>query len=162
MKKYANTNSVSAIEAKNKLENYCARKEHTVKECMQKLMLWGIDETESVEIINYLTTNKYIDHQRFAHAFVNDKSKFNHWGKNKIQIQLRIKGIENQYIEEALKSIEPEIQTDVLKVLLEKKMSTIPPRSSLEIKSKLYRYAVSKGFESELVLKILDQLIPYQ
>ena len=66
------------------------------------------------EIIDRLIDEKFIDERRYCRAFVNDKLRFNHWGRVKIQAKLREKKLntynvtvakgEEQFIEEFVSS----------------------------------------------------------
>ena len=85
----------------NRMAGLCAKREYCVFDIKTKLMRSDI-ETESVErIIEQLKKEKYIDELRFARSFINDKIRFNKWGKIKIDFALKQKRIPQSIISEA-------------------------------------------------------------
>lgn len=55
----------------------------------QKLLAKGATPDEVDETLGRLETESYIDEARYARAFVNDKFRFDHWGRIKIRYALR-------------------------------------------------------------------------
>jgi regulatory protein len=116
---------------------------------------WEIPADNQNQIIQHLLKEKFIDEERYCKAFVNDKSKYNHWGINKIRFELKKKQIPESMIREALKKLDPEENRDRLALLIEKKRKSVKGKNEWEIRQKLLRYAASKGFskaEIELIL----------
>ena len=68
-----------------KLAALCAKAEHYTGEMDKKLRQWGISTEDRQTVIDYLVTNHYVDDSRYTEAFVEDKIRFNQWGRRKIE-----------------------------------------------------------------------------
>ena len=146
--------------ALNKALALTARSEKSIDEIRSKLKTWGIeDRNEIAEIIEQLIDEKFIDEKRYAKMYVADKLKFNRWGVNKIKVMLKSKGIKESAIESALESINQEEYVAALKNELEKKRSSVKAKNQYDLRGKLMRYALSKGYESDLIHIVINQLL---
>ena len=133
---------------------YCSRSEHCVLDVLNKLYAAGLGEEESDEIVQCLVEQGYIDEQRYAKAFVNDKFRFNKWGKLKIGHALRQKKIPTSIIQVALETLDEDAYSHVLLQLIETKKKTVKGTAAQQ-KAAVMRFAVSRGFELDLVLRLL-------
>lgn len=133
---------------------YCSRSEHCVLDVLNKLYAAGLREEESDEIVQCLVEQGYIDEQRYANAFVNDKFRFNKWGKLKITHALRQKKIPTVVIQIALETLDEDAYSHVLLQLIEAKKKTVKGTAAQQ-KAAVMRFAVSRGFELDLVLRLL-------
>ncbi len=124
-----------------------------------KISEFDLPENEISEIIEFLKKEKYIDEHRYAEAFVNDKYRFNKWGKYKIKFTLKQKHIPEPIISEALNKIPDENYHSLLYDELSKKLRNLPKNSDYELKSKLYRFAASRGYENDLILEVINELL---
>lgn len=138
-----------------KAASYCAVSEKCTFDVLKKLTDWDAPEEFNEEIINRLTAEKFIDDQRFTNAFVNDKYKYNKWGKTKMRYHLRQKNMPDGMIYNAFELIDDELYVSILKDLLNSKQKTIKAKSEYDKKVKLVRFASSRGFEPDLIFKIL-------
>lgn len=143
----------------SKLTALCSRSEHCCHDIKEKLRRWEIDETTSQKVIDYLKKEKYIDDSRYARFFVNDKVKFNKWGRRKVEQALRMKGIAEEDYEEALSSVEDADYESVLQPLLKSKMKSVKAKNDYEFRMKLIRFAVGRGFSYEQITRSLDNLL---
>ena len=139
----------------NKAAIYASRCEHCENEVREKLLGWGGSEEEADEIITYLTEERYINNQRYANSYTRDKFRFNHWGKYKIGMMLRSKDICNEIIEEALNQIGEEEYLEKLEQILRDKLRSLKYSSEYEKKGKLFKFALSRGFESSAISKVI-------
>lgn len=144
--------------AYNKAAFLCSRSEKCTAEIQEKLKLWGLSGDESEPVIKKLIDEKYIDDERFAHAYVKDKFRFNHWGKQKIAYMLRSKGISEEIIKQAFDEIEDSGYSEKLIKLLEDKACSIKAQNAFDKRNKLMRFALSRGFESGEIYKALKEL----
>ena len=99
---------------------------------------------------------KYIDESRYCRSFVNDKIRFDHWGRIKITAALRQKKIDNEHIQAALSQIDEGYYRTLLQEILIKKRSSLGNEESPANRAKLARFAISRGFEPGLVFTLLD------
>jgi regulatory protein len=98
----------SFLEAKAKLEALCAYQERCQFEIDQKLKLWGFFLEERQQLIADLISNRFLDEERFASAYVSGKFRIKKWGRIKIKSYLAQKHISNYSIQKALKEIDGE------------------------------------------------------
>ena len=110
----------SFLEAKTKMEAWCAYQERCQFEVDQKLFTWKFNETERSQIIADLISNRFIDEERFARAFVSGKFRIKHWGRNKIKQHLKQKRISDYSIKKGLQEIDPDEYWNTLKRLAER------------------------------------------
>jgi regulatory protein len=89
---------------------------------------------------------------------VNDKTRHNRWGIQKIRYELRKKQLPEDLIQEALGAIDPDEGLERLRELLQSKRKTIQGKSEYEIKQKLMRFAVGRGFSPDDIEKALDRI----
>ena len=85
---------ISPEAAYNKATTLCVRCEQAAAEVRTKLLNWGLGPSEADAVIMRLTDEGFLNEQRFARAFVNDKFRFNGWGRVKIAHQLHAEVLE--------------------------------------------------------------------
>jgi regulatory protein len=135
----------------------CASREICQAEIKKKLSDWGADSKDIVKIIDHLTGEKFIDEKRYAFAFSKDKFRHNKWGKVKIASVLKMKSIPADIISEALDSIDNDNYLEVLRSIITSHRKTVKARNKYELKGKLLRFGLSKGFESHLIYDLLNE-----
>src|SRR6056297_1998380 len=155
----AKPKKISIKQALEKAENLCAKKEKCIEDIKQKFYRWGINTSDSETLIASLVNDKFIDEARYATAFTKEKFRFNKWGKIKIEYALKQKNIPEDYIHKALNQIPLSEYNKVLEKELLKKRKSIKDTDQYTIKSKLIRFAVSKGFENGKVFDMVNSMI---
>ena len=150
--------TVSPQNALNRLEDLCARSEQCTGEARKKLYNWGLGQDDAERIIKSLIDRRYIDDRRFSHAFVRDKLMFSHWGKRKIMMAMMQKRVDRDFIEEALDEIDDKIYFDILKKIVLAKARTINDADTYEGRTKLFRFAASRGFEPSLIAQVIREI----
>jgi len=136
----------------------CSRKEYCVFDIKQKLYNWELYESDAEEIIKVLIGEKFVDEERFVKAFVNDKFKFNHWGKVKIKYHLKHKHIEGIFVDNTLNEIDFDEYMKVIVHEISNKIKKVKANSTYERNAKVVNYMAGKGFEPDLVFKQLKKL----
>ncbi|MBX7050683.1 MAG: RecX family transcriptional regulator [Flavobacteriales bacterium] len=122
-------------------------------------MDWNIPSLERENIIADLIGMDLLNEQRYACAFAHDKSKFNRWGKVKIRVHLKAKGISDRNITEALMTIEDEdVETSIVQ-LIHKKLPSLKGLQPWQKKYKLMQYLLGKGYQREDAEKCLRKLL---
>jgi regulatory protein len=153
--KMQKTMKLTDKEALNKAAALCSTAERCRMDIMRSLEKWGIEEDDKQRIIKQLIEEKYIDEKRFCHAFVNDKFRFDKWGRKKMAQALAMKQIPSDVVEEELAEINEEEYLETLRTLINAKRRSVKAKSAYELWGKLMRFGVSRGFEAELVNKCL-------
>ena len=149
---------MSEKEILQKLTALCARSEHCQHEMLEKMKRWQVDESTQAKVMVYLTENGYVDDERYARAFVNDKTKYNHWGRRKVEQGLWQKHIDNDIQQRVLGEVEDSLYVEVLRPLLQQKRRTTSASNSYELNQKLLRFALSRGFTFDIIRQCLDDV----
>ena len=138
------------------LATLCAQAEHCEKEMRDKLKRWDVDDAAQDRIIQRLISERYIDDERYAQAFVKDKIRYNKWGRRKVQQALWLKHIDPEIQQRVLDEIDDNEYLDVLRPLLLQKRNTVKAQSDYELNQKLVRFALGRGFTFDIIRQCLD------
>ena len=138
-----------------KAMQWCASEEHCLWDVRRKLTRLGCDPSDINQILQRLCADDFINENRYALAFASGKFNLFKWGKNKTAAALRMKSIPEQFIARALESIDTAAYRDTLNKLLNKKKHELSGETSLEMKQKLLRFALQKGYEVDMVYALL-------
>jgi len=148
-------NKLSHEQALHRLAAYCSRSERCIWDVSRKMDEWEIPAEQQNRIVQHLQKEKFLDEERYCKAFVNDKSRYNRWGVQKIRFELRKKQLPESLIREALKNIDPEENSERLRLLIERKKKSVKGKNEWEVRQKLLRFAASRGFSLEEIEKEL-------
>jgi len=148
----------SLDELLHKAASYCSISEHCVSEVEEKLNAWCIECDDKAKIIDRLIAEDFINEKRFCIFFVKDKFRFNKWGKIKISYALKQKGLSNDLISMALGTIDEGEYEEMLAAILKTKLVGLKYEYEYEKQGKLFRFAQSRGFESNVIEKVLRNL----
>ncbi|HEX2920768.1 MAG TPA: regulatory protein RecX [Bacteroidales bacterium] len=143
--------------ALNRAMKLCSIRECCIKDINEKVSSWGIDSNDAIRIIDSLIKEKFIDEKRYASAFVKDKFNYNKWGKFKISSALKMKGIQPEVIRQSLDFIDDEKYRQMATKLLAAQRNKVKAKNKYDLKGKLLRYGLSKGFESGLLYELLGE-----
>jgi len=134
----------------------CSRREYCIEDIRNKLLSWKVGESDSEKIISALKKENFLNENRYAEAFVKDKFRYNKWGKIKIRANLKMKKIPGEVISSALESIDQDLYIKTIEGLLNGHRRSIKAKNQYDLKGKLLRYGLSKGFESDLLYELLS------
>lgn len=139
-----------------KLLHYCQYQDRCMQEVRTKLTTFDIPSSDKEKIMQVLEDEGFIDDERYASTFVRSKIHLKKWGVNKIRMALKMKGISDEIIQNALSEIDPEnYREELIKVLKAKKINETDPYKR---KAKLAQYAMQKGYEPGLVWELVFSL----
>lgn len=141
-----------------KLTSLCARAEYCQHDMLEKMRKWEVNSVDKAEIMEYLLREKYVDEERYARHFISDKLRFNKWGRRKVEQALYMKRIPESIYRPILDEQCDEDYENILMPLLRNKLRTVKGKNSYDIRNKIIRFALSRGFETDLVLKAVDKL----
>ena len=131
--------------------DYLARREHGVLELTRKLISRGF-EADSVEAaVRDLITDGLLSDSRFAEAFVHSRFQKGS-GPQKIQAELRQRGIDDDLISARLESVCEQWLARVREVR-EKKFGPEQPRDFRE-RNRQMRFLQQRGFTSEQIYAV--------
>lgn len=149
----------SLIEAKQKVEAFCAYQERCDQEVRKKLHSWQMDSEDVDILIADLISNNFLNEERFARSFVTGKFRIKKWGRIKIRQHLKQKQISEYSIKQGFSEIEENEYTEGLKQLAESKNRLISAKSKWDRMAKLQRFLNSKGYESDLIRDVVNELL---
>jgi regulatory protein len=147
---------ITKEQALQKLKHYCAYQERSHSEVKSKLYDLGVWKKDHDEIIATLIEENYLNEERFAIAFAGGKFRIKQWGRVKIKYELKQKQVSDYCIKKALKQIDEEEYLKVLHKLAKDKYAELKNDQYLIRKKKTIDYLMRKGYEPELVSRVLE------
>lgn len=151
-------NHITPANALIKARNYCAYQERCYYEVETKLKEWGLNYGFWGHICVKLSEEGYLSESRYVSAYVRGKFNGNHWGRLKIINGLKSKRISAKMMEEGLSHITDEMYKDMITKLLTKKSAALKESNPFKKRQKLVSFLHQKGFESDVVYSILDEM----
>jgi regulatory protein len=142
----------------NQLARYCAYQERCVSEIKQKMKSLLLDESDHADYLIWLSENNYLNEARFVELYVRSKFNQKHWGRNKIMFELKKRGIPESMLSNAWNGIEHADYLDQLAHILQKKKAELKAGTKQQKYQKCYAFALSKGYESNLIVTHLKGL----
>jgi regulatory protein len=136
----------------------CSRREYCSEDIRTKLMLWGVGDDDTEKIISILVKEKFLNEIRYATAFVKDKFNYNKWGKIKIAAHLKAKRIPGDIIKKAFETIDNALYIKTLNDLISTHRRFVKAKNQYDLKARLLKYGLSKGFESNLLYDLLNEM----
>ncbi len=138
------------------LASLCATAEHCQYEMLEKMRRWELTQEAQARVMERLINERYVDDERYARAFVNDKIRYNKWGRRKVEQALWQKHIDEDIRQRVLDDVDDEEYLSVLRPLLKQKRKTIKAADDYEQNRKLVRFALSRGFTFDIIRQCLD------
>ncbi len=137
-----------------------SRRDHSRKELKDKAYKKGYAGDYVNEILDEFEQKEYINDKKFALKYTSDKFEFNDWGPYKIRPQLFNKGINKEVVEECVKGVfgHEAIKESII-TLIQKKKRRYQREPEKKRKKKVFDFLMRKGYDSENILKHLDELL---
>jgi len=143
--------------ALSRMAAFCSKGEHCESEVREKLQKATMTAAAINSIVARLYDEHYLDTSRYCRAFARDKLLFVHWGRIKIAQALRMKGLPQADISDALVEL-PAVEYDsILSALLAQKARTLHDEDEYIRRGKLIRFALGRGFTMEEVTRMIDE-----
>ncbi len=149
----------SLLEAKQKIEAFCAYQERCDQEIRKKLNDWFLYSDDVDILISDLISNNFLNEERFASAFVSGKFRIKKWGRIKIRQHLKQKYISEYSMKKGIAEIDEDEYLDTLRQLTVSKNRLTNAKNKWDRLAKLQRYLQSKGYENDLVREVLKEVI---
>ena len=141
-------------DVKEKVRNYISYRERSKKEIKDYLTNKGIKEEVSKKVLADFEKAYLIDDHRFARAWIKDRNKNNPKGNFALKMELKNKGIEEAEIEDLLKCVD---EKQNARKVLEKAFRKYGKKKTS--KKKILEYLKRRGFEIEIALEMLNELL---
>ena len=106
-----------------------------------------------------LEKEKFIDDERYITSYISEKFRMNKWGKIKISYYLKMKGLNDNLISNALDGMDQEKYKETLIKTMKEKARTIKKKNKFEKMGQIIRFAQNRGFEPELIHRYMNLVI---
>jgi regulatory protein len=113
------------------------------------------DESQA-RVMERLVSERYVDDERYARAFVRDKIRYNKWGRRKVEQALWAKHIDKDIQEQVLGEVDDDEYLSVLRPLLKQKRRSVKAANDYELNQKLVKFALSRGFTYDIIRQCID------
>lgn len=143
-------------ETKQKLVNYCVYQDRCHAEVEQKMKEFVLIPEAKEEIILYLLRENYLNEERFTRSYIRGKFYIKHWGKTKIRMHLKQKGITEKLINRCYDEIHDDDYRKTVQKLYENYESKQTGLKDYQKKSKTVKYLISRGFEYDVILQVSE------
>ncbi len=138
-------------EIKLKMMNYCAYQDRCHQEVERKMRDFVLIPEAKDEILLYLMRENFLNEERFVRSYIRGKFNIKKWGRNKIKLHLKQKGITEKLILRCFDEIEEDDYQKVMMEIYQKYYDKQKGLQEYQKKSKSIRYLISRGFEYELI-----------
>ena len=144
---------------------WCAAEERCESGVREKLVAWGAGADDADEIVAELREEGYLDDVRYARAYCESKVLHQHWGRQKVLYQLRLKRLPREAIEEGMTAVDEEQYMEILEDTAARKLRELSGKSGvgserLEVgeKRKLMAFLASRGFTMSEINEVITKI----
>ena len=145
--------------ARQKIARYCAYQERSHREVEQKLYEYGLYTDQVQEVMAWLITENFLNEERYALTFAGGKFRVKKWGRLKIKQHLARNNVAEYSINKALAAINEDDYRHTLRQLIEQKKTSVTAPNIYELRHKIARHVISKGYEPELVWEEIKTIV---
>ncbi len=149
---------ISQEQAQVKIARWCAYQERSQQEVRDKLYDYGLHKAQVEMLLSSLITDGFLNEERFAIAFAGGKFRILGWGKVKIKLALKQKKVSDYCIRKAIQQIDDNAYLKKLNQVVQKRSKEEKEKDPFKRNYKLAQYAISRGFESDLVGDVIGDL----
>lgn len=140
-------------EIKQKLVNYCVYQDRCHSEIEQKMRDFLLIPEAKDEIFLYLIKENYLNEERFTRSYIRGKFYIKHWGRNKIRMNLKQKGITEKLISKSMDEIDEDDYIKSVNKIYHDYYSRQKGLKEYQKKSKTIRHLMSKGYEYDVIIE---------
>lgn len=138
------------------LSALCAQAEHCQWEMTEKMRRWELTEEAQARVMQRLVSERYVDDERYARAFVKDKVRYNKWGRRKVEQALWQKHIDEFVRQQVLDEVDDDEYISILRPMLQQKRKSTKASSDYELNGKLIKFAMSRGFTMDIIKQCVN------
>ena len=133
-----------------------ARRAHSRHELQQKLERKKYSHDTIQAVLAELETQKFLDDRAFAMSFARDRLQRRRLGRDRVALELKVKGIAAELIENTLGPLYDEMDEQTLaKQVLNKKLHTMKRSPTASDRRRLTDFLRRRGFSYEAIRKVL-------
>ena len=148
------------IRAKETAIVYLGHRARTEQEVRKKLHGKGFESAIIDRVITRLHELSYLDDAGFARSYTQNRFKYKGYGPQRIRVELRRLGIENQLIEAAIEETMPgEAMYDKALAEAQKRLRRLRSEKDMNKKrQKLYGFLMRRGHTPDIVREVIDNI----
>lgn len=149
-----------------KLKDYALKflsfRPRSKKELQGKLLQYaikkGISQKAVDRVLTDLSNQNFINDEDFIKWWVDQRRSFKPKGERAVIIELTQKGIERDLIKKVLSGGDKQNEYDLAVQAIKKKINTYKYLSEKEIKIKIGNFLSRRGFDYDIIYKVIDSL----
>lgn len=148
----------------NKALRFLSYRPRSEKEIRDKLLMKKAPQDIVDKVINSLREHKFLDDEKYAKWFIENRLRFNPKGQRILKMELKQKGVSSEIIEEAIKNLSGDGETelpsndlDSARKLVEKKLPRYKDLEKQIIYNKLGSFLARRGFGWDTIKKSIDE-----
>ncbi|MGB9619528.1 MAG: regulatory protein RecX [Armatimonadota bacterium] len=134
-------------------------RDRSVSEIRRRLV--GSDFPEDIveEVIDELTRVGLLDDRKFSRDWVTSRTAAKPMGKTRLAFELGSRGVEAPIVEEALEGLDPEAEYKLARSTAETRLIKMD-RGDPTVRNKLGSFLSRRGFDWDVIVRVLDELVP--
>lgn len=136
-----------------KLLNFRARSEQEIR---TRLLKYGFDEIVIEQVIVRLTEKGYVNDQRFAEDWVENRTTFRPRGRKLLRLELQRKSLGKEQIESVMNALPDE--EEIARKAARKYSARLKGLDEQIFKKKLYGFLIRRGFQYEDFKLIMEEM----
>ena len=147
---------------KQKAFRLLGRRQHSAFELKLKLRQKGYKNDLISSVVIQLLESNYLNDYDFAKTFTEENIKNKLWGSRKIEAELIKKGVDKEIITQVIsEKFSNENQLEKAIELGKKKYKSLVVRNTDKdkIQPKLYAFLLSKGYDYDIIKRMIDSII---
>ncbi len=146
---------------KNYMFQLLGRRDYSSFEIRMKALKKGYSSELAETVIEKFQQKNYLNDEKFARKFANDKIRLNRWGPVKIKAKLSEKGIDYNLIEKVLDSLSDDLELSKICVdlILKRRRHFIRESDEFKRKQKIAAYLQRKGFSFDSINRALPDIV---
>jgi regulatory protein len=137
---------------------YISHRPRTVEEVRQHLRQKGFPDEAVEEVVQNFVAYRYLDDKAYASQWVEERMRLKPRGRHLLRQELQMRGIDADFIEEALEQVEQEAELAACLTLARKKTSRQSFATFTEMRNKVGPFLQRRGFPHDIIAKTLEKL----
>lgn len=148
------------VKAKDSSFRILAKRQHSGYELRNKLLKKGYTKETIDRTLQAVQVGNYLNDEQFTKAFIDERLRRKKIGVNKLKAELFKRGIARNIIEQNLSGIDLELSYENALSLARRKTELLVKKriEPHKIKQKIFAFLSSRGYDSEMIMKILHTL----
>ncbi len=141
--------SYTFLEIKQKMAHYCVYQDRCHQEVEYKMRDFLLVPEAREEILLYLMREGYLNEERFTRSYIRGKFYMKSWGRTKIRLHLKSKGVPEKLISQCFDEIDEADYRKAIEKLYTDYAGRLKGLPDYQRRSKTVTYLLGKGYEYE-------------